>query len=269
MPSVKLTLEYEGGDFSGWAAQPGLRTVEGELGNALATVLRVEVKLSVAGRTDAGVHAWRQVASFAVEDIAVELPQLVGATNALLPPDVSVLGAEAVDDGFDARRDAVSRTYCYRVVPGAVRRPLERGRALWWPHQMDEQRLEECAAVLTGLHDFTAFTPVRSEHVRFEREVIRAEWCRRGEVLEFWIEADMFMRHMVRILVGTMLEVSGGRRTVERFIELLHGAPRPEAGATQEPHGLYLASVLYGTVPERSRVLTNMSTSMGRSAPKA
>ena len=249
VPSVKLTLEYEGGDFAGWAAQPGLRTVEGELSSALATVLPAEAKLSVAGRTDAGVHAWGQVASFAVEDVGMEPEQLVRATNALLPPDVSALSAEVVDGGFDARRDAVSRTYCYRILSRPAPSPFERGRALWWPRRVEEERLEACAAGLSGLHDFTAFTPSRTDHVRFEREVMRAEWCRRDSVLAFWIEADAFMRHMVRILVGTMLEVAGGRRTVARFIELLEGAPRSEAGVTVEPHGLYLAFVRYQERP--------------------
>jgi tRNA pseudouridine38-40 synthase len=242
--TLKLTLEYDGSGFSGWAAQEGLRTVEYVLTQAIGAVLREQVKLSVAGRTDAGVHAWSQVASFA-SDADVEPGGLVGSLNGVLPHDVVVRSAERADGAFDARRDARSRTYCYRVLARSARSPLERGRALWWPRPLDEQMLAACAAGLVGTHDFTAFTPTETEHVRFERDVMRAEWRREGDLLQFWIEANTFMRHMVRILVGTMLEVAAGRRTSEDFTRLLRGAPRSEAGPTAEPHGLYLASVSY------------------------
>ena len=242
--TIKLVLEYDGSEFSGWAAQPGLRTVEGELSRSLATVLGETVVLSVAGRTDTGVHAWGQVASF--ETAATVLPeQLARNLNGLLPHDVSVSAVDIVPSGFDARRDAVSRTYCYRVLARPAPSPFERGRALWWPHPLDGQSLHVCAAGLRGSHDFTAFTPTQSDHVRFERDVQTAEWRRAGSVLELWIEADTFMRHMVRVLAGTMLDVAAGRRTVGSFMRLLEGAPRSEAGPTAEAHGLYLASVRY------------------------
>ncbi|HYU62031.1 MAG TPA: tRNA pseudouridine(38-40) synthase TruA [Solirubrobacterales bacterium] len=250
MTSIRLTLAYHGGGFAGWAAQPGLRTVQGELEAALARILPEPVSLTVAGRTDAGVHAWGQVASF---ECAAEPPdRLAERVNAVAPPDLSVLRAEEAPAGFDARRDARSRVYCYWVLASPVRSPFEEGRALWWPHPADADELEACAGALVGTHDFTAFTPTESEHVRFGRDVITAEWRRHplagpmpGELVEFWIEADAFMRHMVRVLVGTMLEVGGGRRTVAEFERLLGGAPREAAGPTAPPHGLYLASVRY------------------------
>jgi tRNA pseudouridine38-40 synthase len=203
---------------------------------ALATVLRRPAGLTVAGRTDSGVHARGQVASHVGE------PAPVRNLNALLPGDVSVLASERVADDFDARRDARSRTYRYRVLTRAAPSPFERGRALWWPRPLDRAELAACAAGLTGRHDFTAFTPTDTDHVRFERDVLRAEWLEEpGGVLAFRIEADTFMRHMVRILVGTMLEGV----SPDRLGRLLEGACRSEAGATAPAHGLYLESVRY------------------------
>ena len=123
--------------------------------------------------------------------------------------------------------------------------PFERSRALWWPHRIDVAALEACAAALVGTRDFTAFTPTNTYHQRFRRDVVAAAWRRDGELLRFEIEADAFMRHMNRVLVGTMLEVAGGRRSVADFERLLTGRPRSEAGATAPPHGLYLAAVRY------------------------
>ncbi|MGH2963577.1 MAG: tRNA pseudouridine(38-40) synthase TruA [Solirubrobacterales bacterium] len=245
-----MTLAYHGAAFSGWAAQPGLRTVEGEVRAALERILRSPTPLTVAGRTDAGVHAWGQVASF--EHPGEPPGSLARRVNAVTPRDLAVIRAEPAPDGFDARRDARSRTYCYRVLASPVRDPFEEGRALWWPHELHVGKLERCAEALVGSHDFTAFTPTETDHVRFERDLIRAEWRtrRRGEgipgaLLEFWVEADAFMRHMVRVLVGTMLDVGSGRRGHDDFVALLEGAPREAAGETAAPHGLYLASVRY------------------------
>jgi tRNA pseudouridine38-40 synthase len=195
--------------------------------------------VTVAGRTDRGVHAWGQVASYAGE------PASVYSLNALLPEDVAVLSCEAAEPWFDARRDARSRVYCYRVLARRERSAHEHGRALYWPHRVDIDGLDECAAALLGTHDFTAFTPTDTHHVRFERDVLAADWRPRRDILEFWIEADSFMRQMNRIVIGTMLEVASGRRSVESFAALLDGRPRAEAGPTAPPHGLYLAAVRY------------------------
>jgi tRNA pseudouridine38-40 synthase len=198
--------------------------------------------ISVAGRTDAGVHAWGQVASLSHGG---EPAPLMRSLNGVLPADVAVREAARAPDGFDARRDARSRIYCYRLLTRPVPSPFERRRSLWWPHPIDDDALGECARLLRGMHDFTAFTPTQTDHVRFERTVLDARWTRTEPLLELWIEADTFMRHMVRVLVGTMLEVAGGRRTPDDFARLLKGAPRSAAAETAEPHGLYLASVTY------------------------
>lgn len=242
---TKLTLEYDGGGFSGWAKQPGLRTVEGVLERALIEILGPEgeggspLRLTVAGRTDRGVHAWGQVASYRHE--TVDLVRL----NSLLPADLCVLRCERAVDGFDARRDARSRTYCYSLSTRPARPVFGCAHALWWRAPLDLDALVACSALLIGAHDFTAFTPSDSDHVRFEREVLCATWLQEGEMLEFWITADTFMRHMNRVLVGTMLEVGSGRRPLEDFSRLLTGARRCEAGPTAPAHGLALAGVSY------------------------
>ena len=204
----------------------------------LAELLPEPVALTVAGRTDAGVHARGQVASHPGP------PAPAGALNALLPPDVRVLASEAAPDGFDARRDALARTYRYRVV--TVASVFESNRALHWRYPCERGLLDECAALLPGRHDFTAFTRTQTSHTRFEREVLMAEWREsEGGALELWIEAESFLRHMVRILVGTMLGVAAGRMQVPEFARLLTGAHRSQAGDTAAPHGLYLEAVRY------------------------
>jgi tRNA pseudouridine38-40 synthase len=241
----KLTIEYDGAAFAGWACQPDKRTVQGELERALHTILGEDsgdgtpLRVTVAGRTDAGVHARGQVASYAHE--ALDPLRL----NKLLPPDIAVLACEPADESFDARRDATSRTYCYRVLARRTRSVFERTRAFWWPGALDRSLLDRCAAEVLGRHDFTAFTPSETEHSWFRCDVRRSQWLTDGDVLEYWIEADMFLRHMVRVLVGTMLDTCAGLSSFEQFTELLQGRPRSLAGRTAPAHSLSLVSVAY------------------------
>ena len=235
--SARLLIEYDGTDFAGWGRQPGLRTVQETLEEALATILRRPAELTVAGRTDRGVHARGQVASHSGE------PASADSLNGVLPEDVRIVASEPAADGFDARRDARSRTYRYRVWTRRAASPFER-RYAWHRRRLPERAtLDAMAAALLGTHDFTAFTPTQTDHVRFERDVMRAEWVDAADgVLEFWIEADTFMRHMVRALVGTMLL---SRFTPAEFEALLAGRPREEAGDTAPAHGLCLECVRY------------------------
>lgn len=236
---LRLVLEYDGTLFHGWAAQPNVRSVEGELRRALERAYAGIADLAVAGRTDAGVHALGQVVSVEVSG-GPPVGRAMHALNADLPRDLAVIRSERAEPAFHARRDARSRTYRYRIWRREIRSPFEQSQS-WSLHRpLPERLLDESAGMLRGQHDFRAFTPTETQHQVFVRNVHAAAWRRRGDVLEFEITADSFLRHMVRTLVGTMVE-----KTPDELQRLLEGGSRSDAGPTAPACGLYLERIEY------------------------
>jgi tRNA pseudouridine38-40 synthase len=239
----RLHLTYEGTAFKGWARQPGQRTVEGVLQEALAMVLRREVRLSVAGRTDAGVHAGGQVASFLAGDLHPE--RLRHSLNALLPPDVAVNAVRLAPPDFVAR-EARGRTYRYRLWVDPVKPVLERAFVWNVRGDVDLERLIAAAALLPGHRDFAALTPSAHLYHTCVREVRRAAWSRGPDPeLDFEITAGSFLHNMVRVAVGSMVDVAQGRMSLEGFAAGLEGGRRDRMGQTAPARGLMLIAVEY------------------------
>lgn len=249
MKTIRLDIEYDGTDFAGWAKQPGLQSIEASLEEVLGRILQQPVTLSVAGRTDAGVHARGQVASFNLADgpgaPGIDTGKLRRSANKLLPPSIAISGAGYAPGGFDARFSAVSRSYAYRVLNREYPSPF-RGRFIHhYAGRLDRGLLEMAAVSILGRHDFTAFTPTVTEHDGFSRDITRSEWRVEEDLLVYRVTAAGFLRNMVRVLAGTMLEIGRGYRPLEDLPQLLEGAGRPAAGKTAPPQGLCLEKVEY------------------------
>lgn len=243
--NCRMELEYDGTGLHGWAKQGTLPTVQGLLEQAFRTVLGAVPVLRAAGRTDAGVHARKQVVSLTLPK-KVDLQRLKASLNALTPSGIAVVELVPASHGFDARKDAASRTYRYFLCTREVVRPFW-SRYCWHvPLKLDLGSMQAAASLAEGKHELAAFTPTETEHVFFARTVHRCRWVR-GErgMLFLEIEANAFLRHMVRILVGTMVEVGRGVRDLEDFRKLLERRRREEAGPTAPARGLFLWDVKY------------------------
>ncbi|MBI5016420.1 MAG: tRNA pseudouridine(38-40) synthase TruA [Deltaproteobacteria bacterium] len=244
MRNIRLTIEYDGTDYAGWQVQDNGRTLQGELEAALASLLREPVRITGSGRTDAGVHALAQVANFRTSSL-VPLRGVLHGTNALLPRDITLRRAEVVPADFDSRRSALEKTYQYFVrradTPSAFAR-----RTSWWVRgAFDLAAAERAAALLEGTHDFGAFRAAGCDAAHSVRTVREVALVPRGDFLEVRVRGNGFLRHMVRIVVGTLVEVGQGRRSAASLTELLETGDRGRAGVTAPPHGLFLAEVRY------------------------
>jgi tRNA pseudouridine38-40 synthase len=244
MARYQATIAYDGTAFRGFQAQPGFRTVEGELRSALETLGRRDEPLLAGGRTDAGVHAAGQVIAF---DIAWMHPaaELQRALNALLPDDIACPALRSAADDFHPRYHALKRCYRYRVISTPWPDPLrERYVLRVWPAP-DMEAMAEAARDLPGKRDFGAFGSAPREGSHTVRTVMRADWLRKGEELEFWIEADAFLFRMVRTIAGTLLQVGGGRRTRDASRALIATPPQGKAAPPAPAHGLCLMRIEY------------------------
>ena len=243
---LRFVVEYEGAAYQGWQVQPGGPTVQAVLEAALATALRETVRVRGAGRTDAGVHACGQVASAKVSRVPDDLERLQKSLNALTPDDVAVRDLTVVDDDFDPRRHARSRVYEYRIWRGSAASPFWRRFAWHVPTALDVDAMTDAAQRLLGEHDFNAFRAADADPVLSTvRRVFESRIESDGVLLLYRVEATAFLKHMVRNIIGTLVEVGRGERTATSIDALLAGRDRTQAGATAPPHGLILVAVRY------------------------
>jgi len=244
MRRLKLVLEYDGTAYHGWQVQPGLDTIQGRLEAALSRLAGSPVHVMGAGRTDAGVHALGQVASCNAE-VRLDDLSLRRALNAILPKDIVVRNVEPAPAEFDARRSARSKTYRYRLLRRAYPSALEGRYSLYVPYAVHMDAMADAAQCLVGTHDFSAFRAGTCAAATPVRTVSRAAWQAEGDLWRFEVDGNAFLQHMVRIIVGTLLEVGSGKRRAAEMPEILASRDRRRAGKTAPPHGLCLVAVEY------------------------
>ena len=241
---IKLTIEYDGTNYSGWQLQSGQDSIQARLEAALERIFSMPVRVRGSGRTDAGVHARGQVAAFTLPR-AFDTAELHRAMNAILPEDIVLLKAEIAGDDFDPRRHATSRVYEYRVLNAPVRSAFEHRYSWLIREPLDVDRMNEAARAFLGEHDFAAFRTLGTQVRSTVRRVLVSEWRRDGAHLIYRVEATSFLRHMVRTMVATMVEIGRGKFTPDLVGELLECRQRAMAPAAAPAQGLFLIEVRY------------------------
>jgi len=245
MRNIKLLIDYDGTNYQGWQVQPKGPTIQGILEEKLSLLTGESIRLIGSGRTDAGVHALGQVAHFKTQS-PMDAHVMQRALNSLLPFDIVIRKIEEVEEGFHARRDSKSKVYEYRILNRSLRSPFHHGYAWHIPQRLDLKEMKEATQYLIGEHDFSSFRSVGTPTRTAVRKVIRAEW-KRGRVglVRFEIEANGFLKQMVRAIVGTLVEVGKGKMSADEFRRILESKDRKKAGPTAPAHGLFLKEVKY------------------------
>lgn len=245
MRNIKLLIEYDGTTYRGWQVQPKGPTVQGMIEKKLALITGEEVHLIGSGRSDAGVHAFGQVANFKTKT-QLDVPSIQRALNSLLPSDIVIQRAQEVEEDFHARKQSLSKVYEYRILNRDFPSAFYHGYAWHIPQKLDLEEMEKATQILIGEHDFSSFRSVGSPTRTAVRRVSRAEWNRgRDGLIRFEIEANGFLKQMVRALVGTLVEVGKGKIDCEEFGRILKARNRERAGPTAPAHGLFLKEVKY------------------------
>ena len=244
MRNIKITVQYKGSNYFGWQKQDGKPTIQGELERALFSLTGKETEVFGSGRTDRGVHALGQVANFQT-DSTIPLKNLKIALNDLLPPDIRILKAEEADENFHARFCAKRKTYEYLVQVGGQRSAIKSDLVGFYPFEVDLQKMQKSAKLLVGKHDFRGFCSADTTVTNFEREIFDIKITKRGRIFKFEVTGNGFLYNMVRIIVGTLLDVGRGKLEEENIKKALTTGERKFSGITMEPCGLYLKAVRY------------------------
>jgi tRNA pseudouridine38-40 synthase len=245
MRSIKLLIEYDGTNYRGWQVQPDGPTIQGMLEEKLSRLTSERIHVIGSGRTDSGVHALGQVAHFRTQS-QMDIRTIQRALNSLLPPDIVIREVEEVDEGFHARKQSKSKVYEYRILNRNLRSVFHRGYVWHIPQKLNLAEMKKATQSLIGEHDFSAFRTVGSPTRSTVRRVIRGEWKRgRDGLIRFEIEANGFLKQMVRSIIGTLVEIGKGRMKATDFRKILNSKDRKEAGPTAPAQGLFLKEVKY------------------------
>ncbi len=245
MPNIKLTISYDGTNYHGWQKQKNMVTIQQTLESALEKILNKKIKLTGAGRTDAGVHAIAQIANFKIASIKIPVNKLPVALNSILPEDIRVLSGEIVDENFHARKSAKSKTYLYVISNTPVQSPFSAKYSWHIPYKINLKRMQKAAKILRGKHDFKSFMSHGSNPKSTVRNLMEVKIKKKDSQIIFTFEADGFLKQMVRNITGTLVEIGIGKREPEEVIKILNAKDRTKAGICAPAHGLFLLKVNY------------------------